>query len=144
MLTERSGQRGFALLEIIIAFLVLALGLGTLSVGVAVSIRSDGRTIQNRNAYLLAQSRLETAGISERLIPGYREIEIAKGYRLKENVAVVELGRQSGELTERGTDLGAMHPAVGALAGYWVNVSVEAADGTVVSLAALKLAPLRR
>ena len=60
---RRHGERGFALLEILVAFVILALGLGAISTGVAVAMRSDARTQTNRIALRVAQSRLEAAGI---------------------------------------------------------------------------------
>ena len=62
---RRRGERGFALLEILVAFVILALGLGAISTGVALAMRSDARTQTSRVALRLAQSRLEAAGISD-------------------------------------------------------------------------------
>jgi type II secretory pathway pseudopilin PulG len=70
---KRSGERGFALLEILVAFVILALGLGAVLTGVAVAMRSDARTQSNRVALRLAQSRLEAVGITQALLPGLSE-----------------------------------------------------------------------
>ena len=83
---RRDGERGFALLEILVAFVILALGLGAISTGVVVAMRSDARTQVNRTALRVAQSRLEAAGISEALAPGYREGLIADKFRWRQTV----------------------------------------------------------
>ena len=85
----RRSERGFALLEILVAFLILALGLGAISTGVVVAMRSDARTQVNRTALRVAQSRLEAAGISEALAPGYREGLVANKFRWRQTVTEV-------------------------------------------------------
>ena len=89
MYVRRRGERGFALLEILVAFVILALGLGAISTGVALAMRSDARTQTSRVALRLAQSRLEAAGISDVLTSGYREGLIAERYRWRQNVTEV-------------------------------------------------------
>ena len=85
-MARRRSERGFALLEILVAFVILALGLGAISTGVVVAMRSDARTQVNRTALRVAQSRLEAAGISEALAPGTREGLIANKFRWRQTV----------------------------------------------------------
>ena len=132
----RRGQRGFALIEILVAFLVLALGLGAISTGVVVAMRSDARTQANRTALRVAQSRLEAAGISEALAPGYREGLIANKFRWRQTVTEVRAATDA-----RQPQSVRPAPASNALQSYWVEVAVETPDGTATKLAALKLAP---
>ncbi|KRR03231.1 hypothetical protein CQ12_40260 [Bradyrhizobium jicamae] len=134
MLARRKGERGFALLEILIAFVVLALGLGAISTGVVVAMRSDARTQVNRTALRVAQSRLEAAGISEALVAGTREGLVANKFRWRQTVT--ELRSVGDTRTQQG---GRPAPANGALRSFWVEVAVEAPDGTATRLAALKL-----
>jgi general secretion pathway protein J len=47
---SRRGERGFALLEILVAFVILALGLAAILAGVSVAMRSDARTQTSRSA----------------------------------------------------------------------------------------------
>jgi general secretion pathway protein I len=132
---RRSGERGFALLEILVAFVILALGLGAISTGVVVAMRSDARSQVSRTALRVAQSRLEAAGIAEALAPGYREGLIANKYRWRQTVTEVR------PTTDKRQPQGAQPaPANGALKSFWVEIAVEAPDGTATKLAALKLA----
>jgi type II secretory pathway pseudopilin PulG len=136
VLARRDSERGFALLEILVAFLILALGLGAISTGVVVAMRSDARTQVNRTALRVAQSRLEAAGISEALAPGYREGLIANKFRWRQTVT--ELRAAGGARPPQGAG---PVPANDVLRSFWVEVAVEAPDGTATRLAALKLAP---
>jgi type II secretory pathway pseudopilin PulG len=135
--TRHDGQRGFALLEILVGFVVLALGLGAISTGIAVAMRSDGRTQSMQVALRLAQSRLEAAGISEKLAPGYREGR-AENYRWQETITTVPIGTKPPEPQGDKPSPPAATTAIGA---YWIEIAVQGADGTVARLAALKLAP---
>lgn len=138
---RRRGEQGFALLEILVAFVILALGLGAISTGVALAMRADGRTHISRATYRIAESRLEAAGVSQALVPGHREGRIANNYKWQETVTAVHLGARPPEL--RGVKPNPSATATG-MASFWVEVAVQAADGTVASLAALKLAPETR
>ena len=135
----RRGERGFALVEILVAFVILALGLGAILTGVVTAMRSDVRTQVNRTALRVAQSRLEAAGISEALAPGQREGTVANKFRWRQTVT--ELRPASDSRQPQGVARPAPAPAGNALRSYWVEVSVEAPDGTATKLAALKLAP---
>ena len=132
---RRAGERGFALLEILVAFVILALGLGAISTGVVVALRSDARTQVHRTALRVAQSRLEAAGLAEALAPGTREGLIAEKFRWRQTVTEVRpAGDTRPPLGSRPT------PSTGALKSFWVEIAVEAPDGTAIKLAALKLA----
>jgi general secretion pathway protein I len=133
--TRRGGERGFALIEILVAFVILALGLGAISTGVVVAMRSDARSQVNRTALRVAQSRLEAAGISETLVPGTREGLIANKFRWRQTVT--ELRPASDTRSPQGPR---PVPANGALKSFWVEIAVDAPDGTAIKLAALKLA----
>lgn len=138
---RRRGEQGFALLEILVAFVILAIGLGAISTGVALAMRADGRTQTSRATYRIAESRLEAAGVSQALVPGHREGRIANNYKWQETVTAVHLGARPPEL--RGVKPDPPATATG-LASFWVEVAVQAADGTAANLAALKLAPETR
>jgi type II secretory pathway pseudopilin PulG len=133
----RHSERGFALLEILVAFVILALGLGAISTGVAVAMRSDGRVQASRIAVRLAQSRLGAAGITEALVPGHREGHLANRYKWQETVTAVHVGAEPPDL--RGVKPNQTAASTG-IASFWVEIAVQAADGSVAKLAALKLA----
>ena len=134
-MVRRKGERGFALLEILVAFVVLALGLGAISTGVVIAMRSDARTQVNRTALRVAQSRLEAAGIAEALVSGTREGLIADKFRWRQTVTEVRPA-----IDTRPPQAPRPTPAKGALKSFWVEIAVEAPDGTNIKLAALKLA----
>ena len=133
----RRGERGFALLEILVAFVILALGLATVLAGVSVAMRSDAKTQTSRTLWRVAQSRLEAAGVTERLVPGDREGRLGNNYVWRQTVTPVQssVGWRKLDDTRPGP------PVTNAMAAFWVEVAVRAGDGTVIRLAGLKLAP---
>jgi general secretion pathway protein I len=146
-------QRGFALIELLVAFVILALGLSAIFTGVAVAMRADGRTQSTQIAFRLAQSRLEQAGVTEALLPGYREGRMAENYSWRETITAVHNGVRPSQPPDAKPDTRSDNQAdaksnakPGQPAGnkdvatYWVEVAVQAPDGTVARLAALKLA----
>lgn len=138
---RRHGERGFALMEILVAFVVLAIGLGAISAGIALAMRSDGRTQTSRVALRLAQSRLESIGIVRTLVPGRSEGLMTPNYRWRETITAVQWRREP--LRPEGSK-SEQEPASAALTPYWVEIEVVAADGAAARLAALKLAPAAR
>jgi general secretion pathway protein I len=137
---RRRGERGFALLEILVAFVILALGLAAILVGVSVAMRSDAKTQTNRNALRVAQSRLEVAGVTEVLVPGSREGRVGNRYVWRQTVTAIQPVTDSRE--SGGARPGP--PAGGALTTFWVEIAVRAGDGTVARLAGIKLAPVAK
>lgn len=139
---RRQSQRGFALIEILVAFAILAIGLGAISAGIAVAMRSDGRTQTTRVALRLAQSRLETAGIVRPLVVGRSEGLMLPNYRWRETISAVQWRAEPPRPPEAGKP--EQKAAAAPLTPFWVEIEVVAADGAVARLAALKLAPTAR
>ena len=65
-------QRGFSLLEILVAFTILALSLGVLMQIFSGSLRNADVTRDQAQAVALAQSLLASAGVEATLVPGER------------------------------------------------------------------------
>lgn len=73
-------QRGFTLLEIVVAFSILALGLG-LAMRIQIGATQQARIADEQTrAALHAQSILDVAGVGERLEEGVAEGEFEDGY----------------------------------------------------------------
>jgi general secretion pathway protein I len=130
-------ERGFALLEVLIAFLVLALGLGIILSGISTAVRSDSRTKSSLAALRVAQSRLEAAGVTEALVAGQRNGMVANRYTWQQIITPIQIGAVGAE--QHGTTPD--QNAVADLTPFWVEVMVRAKDGTIARLAALKLKP---
>lgn len=127
-----AAQRGFTLIEVLIAFVVLAIGLGTLAIGIATALRADAKVHGKHIVDQIAQSRLEAAGRAGPLKSGRREGRIGR-YRWRETVTPVQFGKA------RTQDAGV--PPGGSLVPLWVEIVVQDEAGLETRLAALKLAP---
>jgi len=127
-----ASQRGFTLIEVLIAFVVLAIGLGTLAVGITTALRADAKVHSKHVLDQIAQSRLEAAGRTGPLNNGRREGRTGR-YRWQEVVTPVQLGKAKTQ------DGGA--PQSTSLVPSWVEVVVQDEAGLETKLAALKLVP---
>ncbi len=87
--TGRFREQGFSLLEVLVAFVVLAIALGTMTTGVALAMRSDARTRATQGALRVAQSQLEAAGLLTTLEPGQRAGVIGQRYRWRQTTVEV-------------------------------------------------------
>ncbi|MCC6890679.1 MAG: hypothetical protein IT536_19315 [Hyphomicrobiales bacterium] len=106
----RASRAGFALLEFLVAFTILAFFLASILVGVAVALRGDDRAEFMTFATTVAKSKLALAGIDFPLAPG-----VTNG-RLGERVAWQAVVRPHGSIVlapER------------VLRSYWVEVTVS-------------------
>ena len=125
-------QRGFTLIEVLIAFVVLAIGLGTLAVGITTALRADAKVHTKHVLDQIAESRLEAAGRTGPLKNGRREGRSGR-YRWQEIVTPVQLGKAK---TQDGSA-----PQSTSLVPSWVEVVVQDEAGLETKLAALKLLP---
>lgn len=127
----RGLERGFALIEVLIAFTIAAIAIASLAYGVTIAFRSDLRAKANRAEMRLAQSRLEAVGIERPLAVGtingethglrWREqVSRAKPIALTAVASAKDAKRSSAEL-------------------YWVEVVVTGRDGRELRLGASKV-----
>jgi general secretion pathway protein I len=132
----RSDEQGFALLEVLVAFLVLAVGLGIILSGISTAVHANGHTMSNLAAMRVAQSRLEAAGIAEKLVIGHRQGVVANRYTWQQTVTPVQIGAAGPAQHSSAPDQAVVKADLTPL---WVEVTVRAKDGTVARLAALKM-----
>ena len=84
----RHAAGGFTLLEVLIAFSLLALGLGLLLAILSDGVRSVGRATESTRATLYAQGLLDSLGADQRLQPGRSQGEFEQGrYRWTLDIA---------------------------------------------------------
>jgi general secretion pathway protein I len=71
--------RGYTLLEVLVAFTLLAIGLGLLLAILSGGVRSIGRSAQSTQATLYAQGLLDSLGADRRLQPGRSQGDFERG-----------------------------------------------------------------
>ncbi|MCG2672812.1 prepilin-type N-terminal cleavage/methylation domain-containing protein [Bradyrhizobium sp. GCM10023182] len=124
-------QRGFTLIEVLVAFAVLAIGLGALTAGIAAALRSDAKLQTKHILDRIAESRLEAAGRTTSLKNGRREGRIGR-YHWQEIATVVDL--------RNARQQGATPGPQSQIVPIWVEIVVQAEGGLETRLAALKFA----
>ena len=111
--------------------MVLALGIGAILIGVATAMRSDAKASNMRAMTRIAQSRLEAAGITGALTIGRRQGRVGQ-FSWRETVAPATLFRAKRQDETQ--------PRPKGMALFWVEIAIQAADGSEEKLSALKLA----
>ncbi len=101
----RPDQRGFSLLEILVAFSILALSLGVLMQIFSGSLRNADITRDQAQAVLLAQTLLAGAGVESRLAAGERSGIAADKFRWSLRVAPYAQDPGAGESRAAATPL---------------------------------------
>jgi general secretion pathway protein I len=111
-------ERGFTLLEVLVAFVIAALALGVLFRGTLDGLHASQTAGRYEEAVTRAQSRLAalTAGS---LAPGDRQGDDGNGFRWRERITPIASSPQ-----------GAGGSAAGSLALYAVSVAVSWVDGS--------------
>jgi type II secretory pathway pseudopilin PulG len=126
----RQRQLGFTLVEAVVAFAVLAIGLASVGTSFALAMRTDAQLQAKRDAREFARSRWEAAGMLEKLAIG-RRAGREGDWRWTETITVLR------PATDPPSANG--NPAQASQQGYWVEVSVEGPAGQVARLAGLKI-----
>lgn len=78
-------QKGFSLLEVLVAFVILSIFLGTLLPALGTGLRAERRGEQRLQAVSLGEQRLASIGRDSPLRPGTRTGE-SQGFRWREEV----------------------------------------------------------
>ena len=78
---DRDQQRGYTLLEVVVAFAILTLSLSTLIPGLATLTGQSGTARETLAATEFARSLIEPIGIAEPLRPGVREGRVGDAWR---------------------------------------------------------------
>lgn len=128
---NRLNSRGYSLIEVLVAFMILALALTVLLRIFSGGLSNVSASADYARAVLVAETQLAGTGIASELAPGETTGEVAGRYRWSRKVTAFPL---------RGT-AGASEPPVSA---YQVTVTVEWPRGTQlrqVDLTSLRLAP---
>ncbi len=112
---------GFTLLEVLVAFAVLAVGLGVAFEIFATGLRGARSADALTRAVLIADSRLARVGVETELTPGQSEGETGDGTRWR-----VEIREQP---AEDGDDARVTTPALPILLDITVTVSWRTAGG---------------
>ena len=94
--------RGFTLIEIVVAFTVLALGIGLAMQIATGAMRNARRAAERTEAALYAQSLLDSAGVGERLEEGDTSGEFGEDYRWTLTVAKHEVESEAAVPLEAG------------------------------------------
>lgn len=125
-------EGGFSLLEVLVAFSILALSLGVLMQIFSTAMRNADLSEQYSRAALLAQSRLSAAGNEQPLQEGETEGEFEGGVRWRQSVVPYEEPNPEveGEGAEAEAESGGLRSRrAKRIEGYRVTVEVHWEDG---------------
>ncbi|MGR9013437.1 MAG: type IV pilus modification PilV family protein [Gammaproteobacteria bacterium] len=120
-------QRGFSLLEILIAFSILALSLGILLKIFSAGVNTAGVAEEYTAAVQIAESLMAQTGVEEPLQPGEATGLENNKYRWRVSVSPFQLTAENLDLANIAAEL------------FKVKVSVNWNDGRQVELITLKL-----
>lgn len=91
-----TAQRGFTLLEIVVAFVIFGLIFATVLKILSGSLRNTQRSAEYTQAALWAQSRMDTVGIDPPLEDGSYDGEFDDNYRWELDISPYEFNDDSG------------------------------------------------
>lgn len=98
-----AGERGFTLLEVLIAFAIAALALSTLAHGALGGLQSTRVSGHYQEAVSRARSRMATLGHGAPLLPGDAEGDDGGGFRWRVRVAQVDTVAAPGRAGQPGS-----------------------------------------
>lgn len=100
---SRGGQRGFSLLEVLVAFAILAITLGVIMRIFSMGLRNVTVGEDYTRAILLAQSKLAALGVEEPLQPGEQTGAFDEGYRWHVMVQPYDKNQEVVQQEQQGT-----------------------------------------
>jgi general secretion pathway protein I len=130
----RRRQQGFSLIEILVAFVILAMSLTVIFRIFSGGLRNVALSEDYAQAVLVAESQLSAIGVSEPLEPGVTSGEWGDRFRWQRTVEHYQPWEQDKELTA-------------PLQGYHVTVNVDwehAGRNRQISLSSVRLKQLER
>lgn len=128
-ITPKRVERGFTLLEVLVAFAILAVSLGGLLVAFSDGLRTVSRSVTISEATLRAQSVMEEVGRSIPVRPGQVAGVLEDGTRWQVSVEPFDTGETGAAAVIR------------TLFAFRVDVTVELDTGRTITLTSLRLAP---
>jgi general secretion pathway protein I len=93
---RRDGQRGFTLIEIVVALLVLSIASAVIFEGFSVGFRNARTADDFAHAVLIAQAKLAPNGVSDPLSAGVRSGEESDKYAWTVTVEPIEVASDDG------------------------------------------------
>lgn len=89
---ETCGESGFTFIEILVAFAIVALAMSALMQIFSTGLRSGDTAEKHTTAVLLAESKLESIGIEDRLVEGETSGIFDNGFRWRSSIRAYDDG----------------------------------------------------
>jgi general secretion pathway protein I len=109
--------RGFSLLEVLVAFVIMSLALGVLLKVFSTGLRGAALSDEYGRAAILAESKLASLGVESELVEGTAEGEFDERYRWRTSIVEVVLDEHTDNVSPPGG--GSIQPLQLTVEVYW-------------------------